>query len=69
MSKFLSIRNTSILAHGFLAISSSQWRSIEQWIEVELLPLINYRYSQIENNVSLRIEDFQLPEKYPEYLL
>ncbi len=69
MSEYLSIRNNSILAHGFSVVSSTQWRSFEQWIEVELLPLINYRYSQVEDSVCLRVEDCQLPEKYPEYLL
>lgn len=57
MVDLLTIRNASILAHGFKPIASEEWQRIARFIEVELLPLLQ----QHADTVGLRKMPMQLP--------
>ena len=60
----LSIRNNSILAHGFAAVSQSSWSRTRQWAHDRLLPVLDH-YAK-ETGMRKPVE--QLPTDPPEPL-
>ena len=56
---WLSMRNQSILAHGFQPITETDWRKTEKWVNTHLLPML------LQETTSLRIKEIppQLPDR------
>ncbi len=55
----LSIRNDSILAHGFRPVGEHDWKQMENWIREKLLPVLK----QLSDDAGLRRPPQQLPRK------
>ena len=58
----LSIRNNSILAHGFVPVPQSSWSRMQQWAQDRLLPVLDYYAKEI----GIRKPVEQLPTDPPE---
>lgn len=58
---WLSMRNHSILAHGFQPVAEADWRKTMDWVNTHLLPVL------LQETAGLQIREIppQLPERPP----
>jgi len=61
MLTLLTIRNNSILAHGFQPITQAEWQQWETWLSKMFYPFLQ---AQIEHS-NLRSNALQLPREFP----
>ncbi len=66
LRNFLSIRNDSILAHGFKPVDRTDWDKMLDWMKREFLPMLHELIEEagISNNLPE-----QLPQQFPQLML
>jgi CRISPR-associated protein (TIGR02710 family) len=65
MMTHMSIRNNSILAHGFTPVESTQWLSLQGWITDHLIPLLKALAADASIGKKIDEKAMQLPTLYP----
>ncbi len=56
----LSVRNGSILAHGFEPVRNADWQRMQQWVEQRFLPLLD----KLASEAGLKKRPEQLPQRF-----
>ena len=68
MMTFMSIRNNSILAHGYTPVDSTQWFKLQDWMTDHLIPLLKTLAEHSSIGVKIDERKMQLPTLYPKEL-
>ena len=64
LDDFLSMRNYSILAHGFKPVQREEWRKMKGFMDKVFLPVLTI----LTKEAGLKTPSQQLPKKFPENL-
>ena len=65
MMTHMSIRNNSILAHGFTPVESTQWFKLQDWMTNHLIPLLKGLAGHYSIGITIDEKAMQLPTQYP----
>ena len=64
LRNLLSIRNDSILAHGFLPVQKPEWERIQSWMQDQFLPVLQL----LAQEAGLKNPPEQLPAEPPAFV-
>ena len=59
---WVSVRNLSILAHGYEPVSKENWQKVHAWMQTSFLPMLR----ELAKEAGLKREPEQLPTETPD---